>query len=168
MGGQIGSLQEATNDQVKHSDLREAWSIVIKIKRDAQGKVLSFLGFPSTGLKVFIGRPGYRIDSRTIKRAFGWVTWSHRLRELNPLNTLLLPNFLLICISLCEVLELIVIFPTSPSSLKMEFVCILYCVFLVWRFYRFFLKGRFHLSLFDIFSLTTSWPLWSPLYISFS
>jgi hypothetical protein len=59
------------------------------------------------------------------------------------LNTLLLPNFLLICVSLCEVLELVVIFPTSPSSLKMEFVCILYCVFEFGGFTNFFLRDVF-------------------------
>jgi hypothetical protein len=53
----------SNNDQVKHSDLTGAWSIIIKIKRDAQGKGMSLLGFPFTGLKVFFGRPGYRIDS---------------------------------------------------------------------------------------------------------
>jgi hypothetical protein len=36
---------------------------------------------------------------------------------------------LLIGVSLCEVLELVVSFPTSPGSLKMNFVCISYCVF---------------------------------------
>jgi hypothetical protein len=45
------------------------------------------------------------------------------------LHTLLLPTLLLIGVSLCEVLELVVSFPTCPSSLKMEFVCIFYCVF---------------------------------------
>jgi hypothetical protein len=33
---------------------------------------------------------------------------------------------LLIDVSLCEVLELVVSFPTSPSSLKTEFICIFY------------------------------------------
>jgi hypothetical protein len=42
---------------------------------------------------------------------------------------LLLPTLLLICVSLCEVLELVVSFPTSPSSLKMDFICISYCIF---------------------------------------
>jgi hypothetical protein len=42
---------------------------------------------------------------------------------------LLLPNLLLIGVSLFEVLEIVVSFPTSPSSLKTKFVCISYCVF---------------------------------------
>ena len=46
------------------------WSIVIKIKRVAQGKGMALLGFPFTDLKVIVGRPGYRIDRRTIKRGF--------------------------------------------------------------------------------------------------
>jgi hypothetical protein len=45
------------------------------------------------------------------------------------LHTLLLPTLLLIGVSLCEVLELVVSFPISPSSLKTEFICISYCVF---------------------------------------
>jgi hypothetical protein len=45
------------------------------------------------------------------------------------LHTLLLPILLLIGLSLCEVLELVVSFPTSPISLKTEFVCISCCVF---------------------------------------
>jgi hypothetical protein len=45
------------------------------------------------------------------------------------LHTFILPILLLICLSLCEVLELVVSFPTSPSSLKTEFVCIFYCIF---------------------------------------
>jgi hypothetical protein len=35
---------------------------------------------------------------------------------------------LLIGVSPCEVLELVVTFPTSPSASKTEFVCIFYCV----------------------------------------
>ena len=57
-------------DQVMHSGLNEAWGIIINIKRDVQGKGTALLGFPFTGLKVIVGRPGYRIDSRTIKRGF--------------------------------------------------------------------------------------------------
>jgi hypothetical protein len=45
------------------------------------------------------------------------------------LHTLLLPIFLLIGLSLCEVLNLVVSFPTSPSSLKTEFLCFFYCIF---------------------------------------
>jgi hypothetical protein len=45
------------------------------------------------------------------------------------LHTLLLPTLLLIGVSLYEVLELVVSFPTSPSSLKTDFVCISYYVF---------------------------------------
>ena len=69
-GGANYESSWSNNDQVKHSGLNEAWSVVIKIKRDAQGKGMALLGFPFTGLKVVVGRPGYRIDSRTIKRGF--------------------------------------------------------------------------------------------------
>jgi hypothetical protein len=40
--------------------------------------------------------------------------------------------------------------------------------FRVWSFYRLFLKGGFHLSLFGILYLTPSWDLWSPLDRSLS
>ena len=69
-GGENYESSRSNNDQVKHSGLNEASSVVIKIKRDAQGKGMALLGFPLTGLKVVVGRPGYRIDSRTIKRGF--------------------------------------------------------------------------------------------------
>jgi hypothetical protein len=36
---------------------------------------------------------------------------------------------LLIFVSLSEVLGLVASFPTSPSSLKIEFICIFYCIF---------------------------------------
>jgi hypothetical protein len=62
MGVQIISLHQAT--MMKWSI--PAWGT----KRDAQGKGVSFLGFYFTDLKVFVGRPSYKIDSRTIKRGF--------------------------------------------------------------------------------------------------
>jgi hypothetical protein len=45
------------------------------------------------------------------------------------LHTLILPTLLLIGVSSCEVLELVVSFPTSLSSLKTDFACISYCIF---------------------------------------
>jgi hypothetical protein len=33
----------------------------------AQGKGITLIGFYLTGLMVLVGRPGYRIDSRTVK-----------------------------------------------------------------------------------------------------
>jgi hypothetical protein len=69
-GGAYWKSSRSNNDQVKHFGLKEARSIDIKIKQDAQGKGMALLGFSFTGLKVFVERPGYRIDSRTIKRGF--------------------------------------------------------------------------------------------------
>jgi hypothetical protein len=68
-GSKLKSSQ-SNNDQVKHSGLTGAWSNVVKIKRDGQGQGMFLLCFPITGLKVFVGRPGYRIDSRTVKKGF--------------------------------------------------------------------------------------------------
>jgi hypothetical protein len=38
-----------------------------------QGKGIALQGFPFTGLKLVVGRTGYMIDSRTIKRGF-WLS----------------------------------------------------------------------------------------------
>jgi hypothetical protein len=83
------------------------------------------------------------------------------------LHTLLLPTLFLIGVSLCEVLELVASFPTSPRSLKMEFVCIFYHVFEFrgfidsflrevftspyFLFYRLILLGFYGLHWIDIF-----------------
>ena len=45
------------------------------------------------------------------------------------MHTLHLPILLLLGVSPCEVLELVAISSTSPSSSKTEFVCIFYGVF---------------------------------------
>ena len=45
------------------------------------------------------------------------------------MHTLHLPILLLLGVSLCEVLELVASFTTSPSSSKTEFICIFHCVF---------------------------------------
>jgi hypothetical protein len=60
-------------------------------------------------------------------------------------------------VSPCGVLEIFVSFPTSPSSLKTEFVCIFYCVSEFGGFIGSSL--RFDLSLFDILSISPSWVL---------
>jgi hypothetical protein len=89
------------------------------------------------------------------------------------LHTLLLPNLFLIGVSLCEVLDLVVSFPTSPNSLKTEFVCILYCVFEFGGFTSPFLRDIFtSLSFYLIFYLLLLLGLyglhWIDLSLSFS
>jgi hypothetical protein len=74
---------------------------------------------------------------------------------------------LLIGVSLCEVLELVVSFPTSPSSLKMKFVCMFYRVFKFGGFTGSFLRKVFT-SPYLLFYITTSWVLWSSLDRYFS
>ena len=51
-----------------------------------QDKGITLLDFPFNGLKVFVGRPGYRIDSRTIKRGF-------RVSSLEVLSVLRVERF---------------------------------------------------------------------------
>jgi hypothetical protein len=83
------------------------------------------------------------------------------------LHTLHLPSVLLLRVSPCEVLVLVVIFPTSPSSSKMESVCIFYRVFefggftgsFLWEvltshyliFYLLLILGLYVFHLIDIF-----------------
>jgi hypothetical protein len=59
------------------------------------------------------------------------------------LHTLHLPNLLLLGVSPCEVLVFVASFPTSPSSSKMESVCIFYRVFKFGGFTGSFLKEVF-------------------------
>jgi hypothetical protein len=59
------------------------------------------------------------------------------------LHTFLLPNLIVIGVSLCEVIELVVSFPTSPSSLEMEFLSIFYCIFKFGGFTGYFLREIF-------------------------
>jgi hypothetical protein len=84
------------------------------------------------------------------------------------LHTLLLPTLLLIGVSLCEVLELVVSFLASPSSLKMKFVCISYCVFGFGRFTGSFLWEVLTSPYLIFLPLANSWALCGSLDRSFS
>jgi hypothetical protein len=78
---------------------------------------------------------------------------------------------LLIGLSLCEVLELVVSFPTSPSSLKTEFVCISYCVFGFGGFTNSFLREvltSLYLIFFLLIILGSYGIHWIDLSLSFS
>jgi hypothetical protein len=83
-----------------------------------------------------------------------------------------LSTLLLLGVSPCEVIVLVASFPTSPSSSKMESVCIFYHVFEFGGFTSSFLKEVFTSSYLVFLSLTHSWVLWSPLdryfFLSFS
>ena len=70
--------------------------------------------------------------------------------------TLHLPILLLLGDSLCEVLELVATFSTSPRSSKMEFVCKFYCVFEFEAFTGSSVWEVPHLFTLDILSLGNS------------
>ena len=72
------------------------------------------------------------------------------------MHTLNLPILLLLGDSPCEVLELVANFSTSPSSSKMEFVCIFYCVFEFAAFTGSLVWEVPHLFTLDILSLGNS------------
>ena len=63
------------------------------------------------------------------------------------MHTLHLSILLILGVSLCEVLELVASFPTSPNLSKTEIVCIFYCVF-EFGGLSVFRLGRFNASLF--------------------
>ena len=77
---------------------------------------------------VVVGRPGYRIDSRTIKG--GSQVSSLIVSFVESSNHCILAScFLVLVWFSLWVLELMVILMTSLSSSKMEFACIFYDVF---------------------------------------
>jgi hypothetical protein len=84
------------------------------------------------------GRPGFRIDSRTIKRGSRVSNLFVSFREssnLCILGIIFIGSYL--AFFPCEVLELVVILMTSSSSSKTDFLWKTCCVFGVWRIYRF-------------------------------
>jgi hypothetical protein len=87
------------------------------------------------------------------------------------LHTLFLPTLLLIGVSLCEVLELVVSFSTSPSSLKMDFISIFYRVFEFGGFTGSLLKEVFtsYYLVFYLLILFGFYGLhWIDIFLSFS
>jgi hypothetical protein len=87
------------------------------------------------------------------------------------LHTLHLPTLLPLGVSPCEVLVLVASFPTSPSSLKTEFVRIFYRVFEFGGFTDSFLKEVFTSSYFVFYILLILgfYGLhWIDIFLSFS
>jgi hypothetical protein len=77
---------------------------------------------------------------------------------------------LLIGVFLCEVLDLVIIFPTSPSSLKTDFICISYRIFEFGGFTGSFLKEVFTSSylVFYLLLLIRFYGLhWIDIFLSF-
>jgi hypothetical protein len=78
---------------------------------------------------------------------------------------------LFIGVFLCEVLDLVVSFPTSPSSLKTDFICISYHIFKFGGFTGSFLKEVFTSSylVFYLLLLIGFYGLhWIDIFLSFS
>lgn len=82
---------------------------------------------------MLVGRPGYRIDTVLSRGALNWVTWSYRRRELKPLHTWHHLSWFLFGSSPYMVLVLVVIFMTSLSSSKTDFIGKTCCVFVLER-----------------------------------
>jgi hypothetical protein len=82
-----------------------------------------------------------------------------------------LPSLLLLGVSPCEVLVLVASFPTSPSSSKMESICIFYRVFEFGGFTGSFLKEVFTSSylVFYLLLILGFYGLhWIDIFLSFS
>ena len=93
-----------------------------------KAKVCPWYVFYFTGLMVVVGRPGYRIDSRTIKG--GSQVSSLIVSFVESSNHCILAScFLVLVWFYLWVLELMVILMTSSSSSKTEFTCFFYDVF---------------------------------------
>ena len=89
---------------------------------------------------VLVGRPGYRIDSRTIKG--GSQVSSLIISFVESSNHCILAScFLVLVWFSLWVLELMVILMTSLSSSKTEFACVFYDVFHVGGFTS-LIRGR--------------------------
>ena len=72
-------------------------------------------------------RPGYRIDSRTIKRALDRISWSYRRREHKPLHACNHLYWFLFVSYRGVVLVLVMLVKTRPMSPKTVFICVFYC-----------------------------------------
>ena len=66
-GGANHDSSRSNDDQVKLFGLSK---VCHQDQAGCARQRYALLGFPFTGLKVVVGRPGYRIDSHTIKRGF--------------------------------------------------------------------------------------------------
>jgi hypothetical protein len=92
--------------------------------------VWSWYGLFFTDLVVLVVRPGYRIDSRTIKRSSQVSNFIVSFGERAQTFASLASSFLVLFGSYpWEDLDIVLISMTSSSSSKMVFICILYCVY---------------------------------------
>jgi hypothetical protein len=119
----------------------------------------------SIGLKICcIGNGGTTGEFVCISQIiYQVIIHLHRLTEKigQPLINL---SWLLFGFYPCEVLEIVVISMTSSRSSKMDFVRNSYCVFGVWRFYRFIFIAKSNLLPFGFILLCwTMMFLWMKL-----
>ena len=102
--------------------LERVKNIFIKLKWNAQGKGMILIDFPFYRPHAF-GRPGYRIDSRTIKRGSQVSNLIASLWRAQTYAYLAYPlSWFLFGFSPCGVLVLVVIFMTSQGLSKTDFV----------------------------------------------
>ena len=99
---------------------------------------------------VVVGRPGYRIDSRTIKGGSQVSSLIVSFIEISN-HCILASCFLVLVWFSLWVLELMVILMTSLSSSKTEFACVFYDVFGVGGFTG-LIRGRVLTIFFWVFS----------------
>jgi hypothetical protein len=142
------------NDQVKHSAWGKHKTSSSRSSGMHKANVLSWWVFLLTGIKVFVERPGYRIDSRTIKRSFKFsslITSSHGAQSFAYFVS---PYLIASCVSLYEILELVASFSTSSISSKWNPYASS-IAFSSWEVLPVLHFGRFHTSPHLVFSLLT-------------
>ena len=127
-GEQSTSLHRA--NAIKTGGPTEGVKIVIILLKwtMCKPKVCPWYVFYFIGLRVVVGRPGYRIVCRTIKG--GSQVGSLIVLLVESSNHCILASCFLVLVWLSLwVLELMVILMTSLSSSKAEFACVFYDVF---------------------------------------
>ena len=103
---------------------------------------------------VVVVRPGYRIDSRTIKRGSRVSTFTVSFGESSNLCII---GIIFLGSYPWEDLELVLFSMTSSSSSKTDCICLLYCVFDIGGFTGLSFIDRSNLSSFE--SILPNWTM---------
>ena len=123
-----GAIRKTSPSKSKHAQSRKVFqleedkSVIIQLKWNAQGKGMILIGFLFYRSHGVIGRPGYRVDNRTIKRGsqVSNLTVSfERAQTFAYLASYL--SWFLIGFYPCEDLVLGLISMTSSGSSKTDF-----------------------------------------------
>ena len=106
---------------------------------------------------VLVGRPGYRINNRTIKRGSQVSILTVSFKESSNLCIFgIIPFLAFIWFYPCEDLELVVILMASSSSSKMDLTSYTFSVYLSWFLFGFYPLEDLELVFISMTSSTSS------------